>query len=62
VAFSDRPTAVLDAIKLLPEDHRRHWNLERLVQALGKSPQPGALDALDGLFAQTKTLFACTIG
>jgi hypothetical protein len=48
-AFSDRPAAVLDAIKLLPQDYRLHWNLERLVQALGKSPQAGALGVLDSL-------------
>jgi hypothetical protein len=43
------PAAVLDAIKLLPQDHRHHWNLERLVQALGKSPQASALGVLDAL-------------
>jgi hypothetical protein len=48
-AFSDRPEAVLEAIKLLPHDHRHHWNLERLVTALGKSPQAGALGVLDKL-------------
>jgi hypothetical protein len=48
-AFSDRPAAVLDAIKLLPPDHRHHRNLERLVQALGKSPQASALGVFDAL-------------
>ena len=48
-AFFDRPAAVLDAIKLFPQDHRHHWSLERLVQALGKSPQAGALGVLDAL-------------
>jgi hypothetical protein len=48
-AFSDRPAAVLDAIRLLPEDYRDHWNLERLVQALGKSPHVGAVGVLDAL-------------
>jgi hypothetical protein len=48
-AFSDRPRAVLEAIKLLPQDHRHHWNLERLVTALGKSPHAGALGVLDEL-------------
>jgi hypothetical protein len=56
-AFSDRPPAVLDAINLLPQHNRDHWNLERLVHALGKSPHVGALSVLDALARSNENFF-----
>jgi hypothetical protein len=47
--FSDRPNAVLDALELLPAEHRYAWRLRRLLSALGDSPHPDALQVLEAL-------------
>lgn len=45
-AFSDEPLAVLNALDLLPPDHRVPHRLRRLLDALGQSPHPDALEVL----------------
>jgi hypothetical protein len=48
-AFADRPTAVHDALGLVPGTHRNPWKLERLLNALGNSPHEDALRVLEEL-------------
>ena len=48
-AFSDGPGAVIGALDLLPERHRAPWEMERLLSALGESPDEDAATVLDAL-------------
>jgi hypothetical protein len=48
-AFSDRPMLVLDLLNLLPIEYRHPWRLRRLLNALGQSPHPEALQVLEAL-------------
>jgi hypothetical protein len=48
-AFSDRPSAVLDALNLLPAEHLHSWRLSRLLSALGDSPHADTLHVLKAL-------------
>lgn len=47
--FSDRPTAVLDILDLLPQDYRYPHDFRRLLTALGHSPNAEALQVLAAL-------------
>jgi hypothetical protein len=46
-AFSDRPGAVIDALDLVPPNHRSPWNLRRLLNSFGHSPHGEALNTLE---------------
>jgi hypothetical protein len=48
-AFADRPVAVIEALDLLPAQHREPWNLREVLMALAQSPDVGALEALEAL-------------
>ena len=48
-AYSHRPSAVLDALDLLPANRRNPWDLRRLLDALGNSPHADALHACEEL-------------
>jgi hypothetical protein len=47
--FSDRPLAVLEALELIPANHREPWQLDQLLSALANSPSDGALGTLEAL-------------
>lgn len=55
-AFSDHPLAVLENIDLLPPDHRKPYRLRRLLQTLGSSPHPDALNVLKALAQRDPTM------
>lgn len=48
-AFSDQPTAVIEAINSLPVNHQHPWQMDRLLKALGHSPNTDALLTLQAL-------------
>ena len=48
-AFSDEPMAVIAAIDSIPLTYRQPWELDRLLSALGNSPNEQALDVLKTL-------------
>jgi hypothetical protein len=48
-AFADRPTALLEALDLLPAPYREPWKLREVLMALAQSPDAGALEALEAL-------------
>jgi hypothetical protein len=48
-AFSDRLEAVLDVLDRLPQQYSYPGSFDRLLSALGKSPQDGALGVLQAL-------------
>jgi hypothetical protein len=47
--FSNRPTAVLEILDLLPQDYRYPHDFRRLLTALGHSPHAEALKVLEAL-------------
>ena len=47
--FSDRPLDVIDALELIPPEHRESWRLDRLLSAFANSPNGASLEALDVL-------------
>ena len=44
--FTDRPLATLDALKIIPAQHQKCWDLGKLLSALGHSPGADAEDVL----------------
>lgn len=47
--FSDRPSAVLEILDMLPQDYRHPHDFHRLLTALGHSPHEEALQVLTAL-------------
>ena len=56
LAFSERPLAVLEALELLPDRLREHWQLRRLFIALSDSPSEDVVDVLLALEKQNPKL------
>lgn len=50
--FSDRPAAVLEALRILPANLQNPWRLNRLLSALGYAPSAGAGQVLNELARQ----------
>ena len=48
-AFADRPTALLDALDMLPAPYREPWKLREVLMAFAQGPDAGALEALEAL-------------
>ena len=47
--FTDRPSATLDALDIIPAEHQKRWDLGKLLSALGYSPGADAEDILSEL-------------
>jgi hypothetical protein len=47
--FSDRPLDVIDALEVIPPEHRESWRLDRLLSAFANNPNGASLEALDVL-------------
>jgi hypothetical protein len=56
--FCDRPSAVTEAIDLLPAEHQQPWRLRRLLEAIPDGPPEEALEVLEQLATQRPEIMA----
>jgi hypothetical protein len=47
--FSDRPLSVIEALDLMPAEHRQPWQLDHLLSALEHGPSDACLETLGAL-------------